>query len=230
MASYGLYEDDGSMRVTLTGGAGTPLAAGQGSTTSGQSGILIQGAVTTASPTYTTGQTSPISLTTGGNVRTALFSNTGASIASGAGASSAGIRVAVATDANIGVSPYPWSATAGTTATPINAFSGNVAAGSAVATLAGVASKTTYISGFQITASGATAALVVDATVTGLVSGTATYTFTFPAGVTVGATPLVVLFDPPVPASAANTAIVVTLPSGGAGAAHAAVNAQGFQL
>jgi hypothetical protein len=41
----------------------------QGSTTSGQSGPLVQGAVTTAAPTYTTAQTSPLSLTTGGLLR-----------------------------------------------------------------------------------------------------------------------------------------------------------------
>jgi hypothetical protein len=41
----------------------------QASTTSGQKGPLIQGAVTTGSPSYTTAQTSPISLTTAGAVR-----------------------------------------------------------------------------------------------------------------------------------------------------------------
>lgn len=41
----------------------------QGSTTSGEKGPLVQGAVTTAAPTYTTAQTSPISLTTAGAVR-----------------------------------------------------------------------------------------------------------------------------------------------------------------
>lgn len=41
----------------------------QGSTTSGEKGPLVQGAVTTGSPTYTTAQTSPISLTTAGAVR-----------------------------------------------------------------------------------------------------------------------------------------------------------------
>ena len=46
----------------------TPLA--QGSTTSGQSGTLTQGAVTTAAPTYTTGQTNPLSLKTTGDLRT----------------------------------------------------------------------------------------------------------------------------------------------------------------
>lgn len=48
----------------------------QGSTTSGQSGPLAQGAVTTAAPTYTTGQTSPLSLTTGGALRVDASSST----------------------------------------------------------------------------------------------------------------------------------------------------------
>lgn len=47
--------------------AKVPLA--QGSTTSGQSGALVQGAVTTSAPTYTTAQTSPLSLTTAGALR-----------------------------------------------------------------------------------------------------------------------------------------------------------------
>lgn len=41
----------------------------QGSTSSGQNGVLNQAAVTTAAPTYTTGQTSPLSLTTAGAIR-----------------------------------------------------------------------------------------------------------------------------------------------------------------
>jgi hypothetical protein len=53
--------------ATETSLAKLPLA--QASTTSGQSGILIQGAVATAAPTYTTGQTSPLSLTVGGALR-----------------------------------------------------------------------------------------------------------------------------------------------------------------
>jgi hypothetical protein len=43
--------------------------AAQGSTTSGEKGLLIQGAVTTSSPSYTTGQTSPLSLDASGNLR-----------------------------------------------------------------------------------------------------------------------------------------------------------------
>lgn len=45
------------------------ILAAQNSTTSGQTGPLIQGAVTTAAPSYTTAKTSPLSLTTGGLLR-----------------------------------------------------------------------------------------------------------------------------------------------------------------
>lgn len=45
------------------------LLVAQASTTSGQKGPLVQGAVTTAAPTYTTAQTDPLSLTTSGALR-----------------------------------------------------------------------------------------------------------------------------------------------------------------
>lgn len=45
------------------------LSLAQASTTSGQKGVLLQGAVTTAAPSYTTAQTSPLSLTTTGSLR-----------------------------------------------------------------------------------------------------------------------------------------------------------------
>src|SRR5947207_13311659 len=63
--------------------------------------------------------------------------------------------------------------------------SGNVANSSAAASLAAVSGKTNYLTGFQVTASGATAGLPVNVTVTGVITGTMTYTFVFPAGVLV---------------------------------------------
>ena len=50
--------------------ANQPSNAAIGSTTSGQTGGLTMGAVTTAAPTYTTAQTNPLSLTTAGALRT----------------------------------------------------------------------------------------------------------------------------------------------------------------
>lgn len=115
-------------------------------------------------------------------------------------------------------------------ATPITAASGNVAAATATATLAGVASKTTYIAGFQITSSGSTGAAVVSPTITGTVTGTLTYTYATVAGATLSNQPLVVTFNPPIPASATNTGIAVALPSLGAGNTNATVVAHGYQL
>lgn len=94
----------------------------QGSTTSGQSGPLIQGAVTTAAPSYTTAQTSPLSLTTSGLLRVDASGTTvtvtanqgtspwvsnisqfgGSNVVTGTGASGAGIpRVTVSNDSNV---------------------------------------------------------------------------------------------------------------------------------
>lgn len=116
-------------------------------------------------------------------------------------------------------------------ATPIAATSGNVANAVATATLAGAASKTTYISGFQVYGSGATTGLVVSCTVTGIVGPvTFSYPYVAVAGVLLPNTPLNVTFDPPLPANAANTSIVVSCPALGAGNTNNSVNANGFRL
>lgn len=113
-------------------------------------------------------------------------------------------------------------------ATAVTAASGNVAAGTATATLPAVALKTNSITGFSITGGGATGASVISCTVVGLIGGTQTYTFAVPAGATLGATPFVRTYSWPVPASAVNTAIVVSCPTFGAGNTNASVNAEGF--
>lgn len=115
-------------------------------------------------------------------------------------------------------------------ATPITAASGNVVASSAVATLAGTAGKTTYITGFQITSSGATVGLIVNPTIVGTISGTLTYVYAAMAGALLINTPLIVNFPVPIPASAVNTAIVVTLPTLGLGNTNSCVVAHGYQL
>lgn len=126
--------------------------------------------------------------------------------------------------------PYPVNTTTNVAAAPITASSGNVAAATATATLAGVAGKTTYSSGFEFTFAGATAASVVTCTLTGTISGTMSYTVAVPAGAAVGGTPLVVTFNPAIPANAANTAIVASCPSLGTGNTNATMTAHGYQL
>ena len=68
-----------NLTITNTGFANTSFVA-QGSATSGQTGALIVGAVTTAAPTYTTGNTNPLSLTTAGALRGDLSSISGTAI------------------------------------------------------------------------------------------------------------------------------------------------------
>jgi hypothetical protein len=105
----------------------------------------------------------------------------------------------------------------------------SVAAATATATLPGVAGQTTFITGFEITGLGATGALVVQATVTGVDATLPTYDITVPAGVGVAITPLIVQFARPIPATALNTAIAVSMPTFGAGNTAARIHAHGFQ-
>jgi hypothetical protein len=100
------------------------ILAAQGSTTSGQSGPLVQGAVTTSAPTYSTGKTDPLSIDTSGNLRThdsgtVTVSGTvtttppsnattnvtqfgGTNVSTGTGTGGAGIpRVTVSNDSNV---------------------------------------------------------------------------------------------------------------------------------
>lgn len=114
--------------------------------------------------------------------------------------------------------------------TMIGATSGNVANSAAAATLPAVASVTNFLASFEITFAGATAASNVVATVVGLLGGTRSFICSVPAGVTTQGTPILMRFDPPIPGSAVNTAIIVTLPALGAGNTHACVNISGYKI
>jgi hypothetical protein len=114
--------------------------------------------------------------------------------------------------------------------TAVAGSSGDVANASAVAAIAGVASKLNYITGFEVIGLGATAAGTVNVTVTGLAGGTMTYPLAIPAGVNTQNPMLSVQFAPPHPASAVNTAITVTCPALGAGNAHNCANVRGIQV
>lgn len=115
----------------------------------------------------------------------------------------------------------------GSTQTPVTASSTG-AATALTATLPGVATKTTYITGFAITGGGATAASDIQITITGTISGTLNYTMSVVVGATAGTPSLIVSFSVPIPASAVNTSIVVNVPSFGAGNTNASVAAYGF--
>ena len=126
--------------------------------------------------------------------------------------------------ANTAASVYPYGAVA------LSEGSANVANASGVATLTGTTTTTVYISGFQMTDAGATAGSTATVTVAGLLGGTRSFTYAFATGAVIANTPLNVRFSPPLPASAVNTAIVVTCPASGTGGTNNTVNAQGFYL
>ena len=111
--------------------------------------------------------------------------------------------------------------------TPVTASSTG-AATALTATLPAVSGKTNYLAGFEITGGGATAASLVTVTITGTLGGTMSYVVAVPAGATTGIVPLLFDFNPNIPASAANTAITVNVPSFGAGNTAAAVVVHGF--
>lgn len=116
---------------------------------------------------------------------------------------------------------------AGGVGTVVNAAAG--AAAIIVATLAGVAAKTTYISSFTITGLGATAASNINVVVAGVLNGPLTFVMPIPAGVTVPINPpFTISFTPPLAATGPNVAITVTVPSFGAGNTQASVVAEGY--
>lgn len=120
-------------------------------------------------------------------------------------------------------SDYPAGAIA------VDGDSGVVGAATATATLPGVAGKTTYLTGFEVTAGGATAAALVTVTVAGITTPKH-YVFGAVAGAAAISPPLVVEYIKPIPASAPNTLITVSMPTLGAGNAAAAISAHGYQL
>jgi len=93
--------------------------------------------------------------------------------------------------------------------------------------LPAVSGKTNYVTGFEVTGAGATAASVIAVTLTGTITGTLNYRIAIPAGATVGIVPLIVVFARPIPASAANTAITLNVASFGAGSTDAAATIHG---
>lgn len=121
------------------------------------------------------------------------------------------------------ISPY----SLGTT-TSVISDSGNVANAIATATLAANSTRSTYLSGFEITGAGATAGLPVTVTITGLVGGTRNYTYVFATGATVANTPIIVEFVPGLISSAINTAVVITCPASGIGGTNNTVVAHGY--
>lgn len=226
----------GSLRVNVTAG---PPGLAQGSATSGQTGSMIMGAVTTGAPSYTTAQTAYASLTTLGSLRTDNATVLGVATPVGSGVMATAPRMALATD-----SPGIIATGGATTALslpvalnsqyPVNSvttaptgITGNATGttGAVVGTLAAAASVTTFICGFNVQAIGGTAA-IGPVTVAGLIGSSQVYqaSSTAAGGKVAGE-----IFSPCIPASAVNTAITITTTADGTATA-VDVNSWGYRL
>jgi hypothetical protein len=130
----------------------------------------------------------------------------------------------------LGVAVNPPGAN-GTFQTALTASSQTTTGNTAInATLAGTSGKTTYLTGFYVTGSGATSASIITVTISNTVSGSLLYQLVIPAGVTTSLTPLNVQFSYPIPANATNISIQVAVPAFGSGNTNASVVAPGFQM
>jgi hypothetical protein len=112
--------------------------------------------------------------------------------------------------------------------TPVSASSTG-AAGAISATLTHATGKTTYLTGFTVTGSGATAASVITVTLAGCAGGTMSFVMAIPAGVTAAVQPLSVSFNPALAAATPSSDIVLSVPTLGPGNTNIAASLWGYQ-
>jgi hypothetical protein len=97
-----------------------------------------------------------------------------------------------------------------------------------VVTLPAVAGKTNYVTGIEITGTGANAASNITAVLSGISVGL-NFNIEVPSGITVPLTPIIVEFSRPIPAFGVNVAITLTVPDFGVNGTCAA-NIHGFYV
>ena len=134
------------------------------------------------------------------------------------------------TSAASAANPLPVSVGLPVGAVQLTDSNGNAANAQAQATFAATASVTNYITSMTVTGGGSTAGLATFVTLAGLADGSLFCPVVAPVGALVPFPPLVVKFDPPLAASAANTAITATLPARGLGHVAAGVAITGFRV
>src|SRR5882762_3977503 len=156
----------------------------------------------------------------------------------GGGTQAAAVRTTLATDSPGIIILGPAAITSSDPVIPSSQYPGNNTAsaapitgnatgstGAVVGTLAAAESKTTFICGFNISATGVVAT-VGPVTVAGLIGSSQVYQV--PVNATAGQVLLTQNFNPCIPASAANTAITITTTADGTATA-VDVNSWGYQ-
>lgn len=91
--------------------------------------------------------------------------------------------------------------------------------------------QTAYAEGFDLEGAGATAASVIEVSITGLNGGTVKREYVIPAGATTAAFPnggIQVRFPEPLPATGPGVEITISVPAFGSGNTNAAVTLYGF--
>lgn len=207
----GITPTDGqqfAMQCGPSGGLKVGGTVASGATDVG-SPVKVGGIYNSSVPTVTNGQRVDQQADSHGSVKGLQVDSTGA---------------AIDYTQNLSFNPYPGGAV------PVSCATGNVAATTATCTMPATTGKTTYVTGFDITASGATLGLAVTCTLTNTNSGTLSYTFVVTAGALLADNPLIRAFAPPLKATASNTAPVVSCPSLGTGNTNMTINAYGYEL
>lgn len=131
-----------------------------------------------------------------------------------------------------GATGFPTAGTAGypAGATPVAAASSLGANSAVAATMPAVAGKTNYLTHVAYSGLGATAQSQTSIVLTGLLGGTLNRWINVPAGITLVIDDDIIQFNPPIPASAANQAIVATLNAFGAGNVASQCAVYGYAL
>jgi len=236
--------DGTNARTITTDTAGNQIvvgAAASGATAVGNP-VGVGGVFNTTAPTLTNGQRGDIQLGTRGSIAVTLFASNSVNgplinPPADAGGSQQSLYTSSYPEIFNGTS-FDRARSAGfttgiagvamtATGTPITASANGASTSNVVATLASAASKTTYITGFDVTClAEATTAANTTIVISGIITGSQTYEFT---QATLVQSAKVRSFAQPIPASASVTAIVVTL-TGVTGGGTCSVNAEGFQF
>jgi hypothetical protein len=159
---------------------------------------------------------------------TVAASNLPATVDTGAGAATANTPRGVLTSDGqsvVSVGPYPYGAT------PVTNEATATSPATVTATLPAAAGKTTYMTGCVVSGTGSTAGGFADVSI--YMGGTAKnldVTIAIPAGVSTALTPLVLNFNPPLSAGAANNAIQCIATTFGSGNTLSRVSTWGFQF
>ena len=134
----------------------------------------------------------------------------------------------VSVELNTAADPLTAAVLLGTQATTPADASATGAAAALAPALPAQAGITNWVTGFEVTGSGATAGSVIVVTLTGVVGGPLSYDLVIPAGVLNSVTPLIVQFPQPIPATGPNVAITLNVPSFGAGNTNEAATIHGY--